>query len=863
MAMTHAYGDGPAGSDEREPAMTPERWRRIKSITTGALECPESERARFVETACAEDDALLREVRSLVRSAVKAADYLEAPAGLSSVALQPGARVGNWRILRRLGEGGMGTVYLAERVDAGFNQRAALKLVRGGFADSYLLHRFRGEQQILASLEHAHIARLIDGGTTDDRVPFVALEYVEGEPIDVYCQQHGLDLRQRLELFRHVCDAVHYAHQRLVVHRDIKPSNILVASDGTPKLLDFGIAKLIDPHAVRGFAETQTLVRLGTPESASPEQLRGQPITVAVDVYALGVLLYRLLTGQSPYEGRLTNESDLVRAVCEEMPDPPGAVVRRRGRRGHGSSDSGGGGGGDAAGAGRGVPDSIPADLDVIVMKALRKEPERRYGSAEQLADDVGRFLGGRPVRAVPDSMRYRAGKFLRRHVVAVIAATIAAFAVVGGAGVAVYQARVAAVQRARAEQGLAEVRRLANAFMFEFHDAVVDLPGALPARQLVVKRAAEQLDGLARVAAGDVMLQRELATANMRLGDILGGGGVSNLGDLKGAAARYASARNTWEALAARPDAEAADFEGLAQARVQLSRFSVLRGVLDEAEDHAAAAVTLLERSANPGDAAGRAQGPLATAFHQLGFVRARRGKHDDALRSLERARQYAASAVGPSPGDADDEARIARIQLDLGEQLIHARRAGEAQDLLLDSRRRLDRLLAGDPRNKRYRQNLVQTLNTLGMAQRATGNVSEAVVSYRDATTQAVAMADAEPEDQGARFGALLSQYALGTSLLAAGSTENGVTHLRLAIADGERILQTSPGHDAARHQVASAHLELGEALLAAPATRREGCREISAGLATWRELATRGRLPGESAPWRAKFEALLSRC
>jgi tetratricopeptide (TPR) repeat protein len=844
MAMNHAYGGGPAGSDKREPAMTPERWRRIKSITTGALECPEGERARFVETACGEDDALLREVRSLVRSAVKAADYLEAPAGLSSVVLQPGARIGNWRILQRLGEGGMGTVYLAERVDAGFNQRAALKLVRGGFADSYLLHRFKGEQQILASLEHAHIARLIDGGTTEDRVPFVALEYVEGEPIDVYCQQHGLDLRQRLELFRQVCAAVHYAHQRLVVHRDIKSSNILVASDGTPKLLDFGIAKLIDPHHVQGSAEPQTLVRLGTPESASPEQLKGQPITVAVDVYALGVLLYRLLTGQSPYQGRLSNEQDLMRAVCEEMPDPPGAVVRRARR----SST---------------MPDTIPADLDVIVMKALRKEPDRRYGSAEQLADDVGRFLGGRPVRAAPDSMRYRAGKFLRRHVVAVVATAIAALAVVGGAGVAVYQARVAAVQRARAEQGLAEVRRLANAFMFEFHDAVVDLPGALPARQLVVKRAAEQLDGLAREAAGDVMLQRELATANMRLGDILGGGGVSNLGDLIGAAARYAAARSTWEALVARPDAEAADFEGLAQLRVQLSRFDVLRGVLDEAEDHAAAAVALLERTASSMGASARDRGMLATAFHQLGFVQARRGKNDAALRSLERARQHASSAVEASPGDADDEARIARIQLDLGERLIHARRAREAQDLLVDSRRRLDSLLAGDPRNKRYRLNLIQTLNTLGMAQRAAGSLSEAVASYRDATTQAVAMADAEPEDQGVRFAALLSQYALGASLLAAGSIASGATHLRLAIAEGERILQAAPGHDAARHQVASARLELGEALLAASDTRREGCREIGAGLTTWRELAERGRLPGESAPWRAKFAALLERC
>ena len=834
------------GGDRMEPRMTPERWQRVKLMVTGALERPDDERARFLETACGADDALLREVQSLVRATVKATDYLEAPAGLTpAAALRPGGRIGHWRIVRQLGEGGMGTVYLAERVDAGFDQRAAVKLVRGGSADAYLLHRFRGEQQILASLEHAHIARLIDGGTTADQVPFVALEYVEGEPIDVYCQQHGLDVRQRLHLFRQVCAAVHYAHQRLVVHRDIKPSNILVARDGTPKLLDFGIATLIDPLHESGSSATHTLVRMGTPESASPEQLQGKPITVAADVYALGVLLYRLLTGESPYEGRLTSERDLMRAVCEEIPDPPSVTARRRARQ---------------SGL---APVIIPPDLDVIVMKALRKEPERRYGSVEQLADDVARFLSGLPVQAATDSLRYRAGKFLRRHAVAVGAAAIAGAAIVGGAGVAMYQARVAAEQRARAEERLADVRRLANSFLFEFHDAVVDLPGALGARQLVVTRAAEHLDDLAHDAEDDVGLQRELATANMRLGDILGGGGVSNLGDLKGAASRYESARKTWEALVARPDAHAADYSGLAQLHVQLSRFAVLRGVLDEAEAHAAAAVALLERAAGLGDGSSRLEGSLATAFQQLGFVHARRGNNADALRSLEDARSHALTAVEGQPDDAAHEARIARIQVDLGEQLIRARRASEAQEMLLDSRGRLERLLEADPRNKRHRQNLIQTLNTLGMAWRASGLADQAVASYRDATTLAVAMAGAEPEDLGVRFGALLSQYALGTSLLAAGSTESGVTHLRLAIADGERILQTAPANDAARHQVASARLELGEALLSAPATRREGCREIRAGLATWRELAERGRLPGESAPWRAKFETLLAKC
>jgi hypothetical protein len=292
-----------------------------------------------------------------------------------------------------------------------------------------------------------------------------------------------------------------------------------VASDGAPKLLDFGIATLIDPLHERGSTDTKTLIRMGTPESASPELLQGKPIAVAADVYALGVLLYRLIARESPYEGRLTSERDLVRAICEEMPDPPSVTGRRQARQN------------------RLPPLIIPPDLDVIVMKAIRKEPERRYGSVEQLADDVARFLSGLPVRAAPDTLRYRASKFLYRHTVAVVAAAVASVAVVAGAGVAIYQARVAAEQRARAEARLSEVRRLANSFLFEFHDAVVDLPGALAARRLVVARAAEHLDGLARDAEDDVELQRELATA--RLGDILGGGGVSNLGDLDGAAAR------------------------------------------------------------------------------------------------------------------------------------------------------------------------------------------------------------------------------------------------------------------------------------------------------------------------------------
>jgi tetratricopeptide (TPR) repeat protein len=828
-----------------ESQMTPEAWRRVKTITGDALECPECERDALIASACSGDRRLERQVRSLLRASIKAVDHFEMPPDLSQSTLTAGARIGNWRVIRQLGAGGMGIVYLAERVDGGFEQRAAIKLARGGIADAWLLQRFREERQILASLEHPQIARLIDGGSTADQIPYVAIEYVEGQPIDVYCHDRNLDLRGRLELFRQVCGAVHYAHQRLVVHRDIKPSNILVAEDGTPKLLDFGIAKLIDPMRARALTETRTLLRMGTPESVSPEQLQGKPITVAADIYALGVLLYRLLTGVSPYERHLGNETPpLIRAICEEDPELPGTVVRR---------------GADANGP---VRDAIPPDLDLIVMKALRKEPERRYGSAEQLADDIQRFLRGLPVHAAPDSWRYRTGKFVRRHAVAAIAAGVAVMAIVAGAGVAVYQARIAAEQRARAEQRLAEVRRMANSFIFEFHDAIADLPGSLAARQLVVKRAAGHLDILAHDAEGDMALQRELATANMRLGEILGGGGMANLGNLDAAAVRYQSARDALEALVSRVEPALQDIESLAILRVHLSRFEALRGDLAAAEKHAQEGVALLE-SRRPGrDGSALDPVPLARALQQLGFVQARRGDNSGARQSLSRAHVYATSRGEPDPPDAQHDSRVARIQADLAEQLILGGDVAAAFGLLRDSHRRLERLLALQPLNKRLRMNMVVTQNMLGMAARRTGKLDEAVDSFAAASAISEEMVAEEPSDQGARFAALHSHHGLGASLLSAGSTVAGIKALREAIIDGQKFLERTPTNDAARYEVASLQVELGEALIARD-DLREGCGELRAGIETLRELAGRNRLPGEDMHREHQIERLLPRC
>ena len=415
---------------------TGERWTEVERLLDLALERPLEERHAFLEEACPGDAALREYVERLLDSCERPEAWLDgqAPSYAAPLVEQAeettsteGARIGPYRIVGEAGHGGMGTVYLAER-DEPYHQRVALKLVRGGFTlDDHVVRRFIEERQILASLEHPRIARLLDGGITPEGLPWFALEYVEGIPIDRYVELHRKPVEARLGLFLAVCDAVQYAHQNLVVHRDLKPSNILVTGGGQVKLLDFGIAKLVagGPHA-----ETRTGLRLMTPEYASPEQLRGEPVTVTSDVYSLGVLLYELLTSRRPY--LLTNPSPLEveRAVLEQEPERPSSVVAdtRLARR-------------------------LRGDIDTIVLTALRKEPARRYPTVEQLATDLTRHLSGLPVSARPDRLGYRAGKFVRRHQVGALAGVAIVLSLVGGLAATFWQSREAAREAARSER--------------------------------------------------------------------------------------------------------------------------------------------------------------------------------------------------------------------------------------------------------------------------------------------------------------------------------------------------------------------------------------------------------------------------
>ncbi len=448
--------------------MTAERWAEIKAVFEQADAAPLSERPLILDRLCGHDPDLRREVEALL-AAEDSPTFIQSAiaqqaASQAASPLHAEERFGHYQLVRRVGQGGMGAVYEAQRVDD-FHKKVALKIIRHEFDSDFARTRFQQERQLLATLEHPYIARLLDGGESNDGAPYLVLEFVDGIPLNEYNAM--LDRAARLRLFLKVCEAVEHAHRNLVIHRDLKPANILVTPAGNPKLLDFGIAKLLDSSA------TQTAFTALTPDYASPEQVRNLPISTASDVYSLGVILYQLLTDRRPYTLSASTAFEMDRVICEQPPEPPG----------------------------------LGDELDYIILMALRKEPERRYSSVQRLADDIERYLDHRPVSAQPDTSFYRARKYFRRHWIWLAAASIALTAICAGAGVAVYQAR-------QARRQFNQVRQLANHFLFDFDDAIANTPGTVKAREMVVATAQDYLGRLNADAGSDPGLQWELAVA-------------------------------------------------------------------------------------------------------------------------------------------------------------------------------------------------------------------------------------------------------------------------------------------------------------------------------------------------------------
>ena len=652
--------------------MTPERWKEIRTLFDRVSELDPGDRDKWLGRECAGDAELADEVRSLLASSAVAGEFLEVPAveqihrSDPEPEAPPPARIGSWDIEREIGHGGMGTVYLGVRDESGFRLRAAVKLVRRGMDSDFILRRFRTEREILAGLDHPNIARLLDGGSTTDGRPYFAMEYVEGRHLLEECAARGADTRQRIALFLQVCDAVGYAHRHLVVHRDLKPSNILVTPEGSPKLLDFGLARLLQPRAGEARELTETGFRLLTPDYASPEQVRGERITTSTDIYSLGVVLYHLVAGRGPYRTTDRPSSEAIaRAVCDQEPERPG----------------------------------VSRDLDNIVLKALRKQPERRYDSVGALAEDLKRYLEGRPVMARKDTLGYRAARFVGRHKAGTAAAAVGALALAGAMGAALYQARVARAERAAAEARFSDVRQLTDSFLFEFHDAIRNLPGSTPARELVVKRALQYLEKLSSIKGGDAELQRELATAYERVASVQGGMYETHVGDTGGARQSLAHALAIRRELAASAHATRDDREALAQAELQLAQVEIVAGEGEAAE-----------------------------------------------ARSRQAVSMYAA-LVAEEPSSRPMRARLARARRYLATSMRRTRR-DEAVAMLKESAAAFEALAAEDPATPGYTREVSITHQQLLEALAGTPARAEAEESYRKSVTILEALVAKEPE-------------------------------------------------------------------------------------------------------------------
>jgi serine/threonine protein kinase len=535
-------------------------WNRVQSLFLSVADLPPEDRARRLDAACLDDRELRAEVESLLQSDGEDACIISSTiAGEAAMLFGSGTvsgdRLGSYRVVKAIGRGGMGDVFLAVRDDDQFQKQVAIKVVRRGMDTADVLRRFQHERQILANLDHPYIARLLDAGTTFDGLPFFVMEYVEGQPLQVFCSEHKHDTRARCLLFLRILEAVAHAHRNLVVHRDLKPANIFVTDDGSPKLLDFGVAKLLAPDSGPGVTAAWP-VRLFTPEYASPEQVHGLPVSTAADIYSLGAVLYELLTGQRAQPIATLTPSEVERAICRTEVARPSLVN----------------------------PD-LDSDLDNIVLMAMRKEPERRYLSVDRLADDIRRYLGGRPVMARQDSFWYRARKFVRRNGKQVAGAALIFASLVAALAISLSQAseaksarRIAerersraeagfkqaelaradesqqrliasqqrdqaVVERARAEQRLAQLLALAGKTLFDIHDAVAKLPGSTEARRVLVRTTLDYLETIEKEHGLDDRMRMALGAGYTRIAAIQGDPTGPSLGDFEGARGSYQKA--------------------------------------------------------------------------------------------------------------------------------------------------------------------------------------------------------------------------------------------------------------------------------------------------------------------------------
>ncbi|MEZ5289462.1 MAG: serine/threonine-protein kinase [Vicinamibacterales bacterium] len=753
--------------------LSKERWQRLQSLFTALVDEP-ADRQRIAVDALTDDDAsLAAELGRMLAASGSAAHDLGAvvragTAMVDRVTSAPPRAFGRYRVVGEIGRGGMGVVYEAVSDDE-FRQRVAVKVAP--FAGTpELEQRFALERRILARLEHPNIARFLDAGTEGGH-PYVVMEFVDGEPLTAYGRSRALSLAARVALFRPVCAAVQYAHQHLVVHRDLKPSNILVTADGVPKLLDFGIATILEPGRVPG----ATLGAVTwTPDYASPEQVAGQPVSTQSDVYSLGLVLYELLTGQPAQRADTSSPLALTRSVCEAEPPPPSARA-----------------------AAEGLPAlarQLRGDLDTVVMTAVAKDPARRYGTAAALAEDLDRAMRGEPIHARPHTAWYRTRKFLARNRVAAAAAAIVALSLGVGAAATAYQAR-------RAERRFQQVRALANAFVFDVHDRIATLPGATSARKAIVETALTYLENLREEAGDDASLARELAAAYEKVAGVQGHPLQANLGDPAGALVSYARAAELLSPLSAGGDVSAT----LALGTVEMRSGQVLRARGDRA-----GAIAAFERARTLAEQADRVR-PDRASVDLLGELYADIARWAMDSREVERANAaaeqamtYAERLVALDGGASHARDGLATALNALGSARLVSGRLAQAAEAFRRGIELREALVAAEPRNVDLRRGLIVSYGNLGdvLAGRTgqnLGDVAGASQALRRAAALAHGLLDDDPADRRARFDVVNAELRVGSVLAdGAGAFAEALPHYEETDRLNAALLAEEPSSD-----------------------------------------------------------------
>ena len=809
---------------------------------------PSRERPAFLAQIRRTDPGAAEELASLLEHEDGVDDFFpELPAAGPTLDGLLGRSIGAYRLIGLLGHGGMGAVYLAERNDGAFTKQVAVKLLA-----TVLVHardRFLRERDVLATLEHPNIARLLDGGSTPDGWLYLVMEYIDGVPIDRFCSEHDLSVDARLGLLRQVCDGVAHAHQNLIVHCDIKPENILVTPNGTVKLLDFGVAKLLDASA------SATQFRPSTPAFSSPEQLQGDPVTTSSDVYSIGVLAYVLLTGRGPYLIKSGRVDEIVRAALTAeavnaslLPD----LAPQRARR-------------------------LRGDLDNILAKAVARDPRRRYHSVQQLAEEIDAHRQGFPVRARPDGVGYRLRKFVGRHRVATVTAALAVVVLLAAVVITARQARLA-------ERRFEDLRELARVGVFDVNDSLATIPGTTATRKLVVETALRYLDLMSAERTPDPALDAEVASAYIRIGKVQGGAFLPNLGDSAGAVSSFRKAlatadrwpRNTQldrlriEArinigfLAVDPAAGAPEFDAAIEAAkrqlatdandVNLLRLvatayhgrATIAHLTNHQPDNEAMSrheIDMLQRIRSLSPGAWQDALNLTRAFGQLAFAHLQKLDYDGAVPELQRARSVVVTALEHEPRNQLLLRALAENRLRTGSVLLALDRPAEAITELEAAIGVLDPLVASDPNNLQYKADLSYAWLHFGDVKRKQGDLAGALACHRRALALRRERAARSETFMFVPYELTRSLNAVGELVLAVrpDGVEEATALFEEAREVGEKTLAVAPSFNEVRKQVANAYEGLARvALLGGPSHMERADALLGKSSETWREVA-----------------------